>query len=242
MINNLNIESLQDTYYSNTKDNNWNAGVSYSKLGNTQNNQQTPNKISYGANGSGNSTHSITDSKWVNNQTTIIANNNINITTNNNTDLKGSLIASNSDNLNINTGSLTYSDITNFNTTTTKGSGLSTGIGTSADSFFKGTSPNETTSITHINEESEKEGITRATIGNGSITIANNNINDIKDTEGNNPYQNLNRDTNNTQQITKDMITGAANNTLEIDNRVFGAFWYEKKEEEVTDPETEKPL
>ena len=93
MINNLNIEPLQDTYYSNTKDNSWNAGVSYSKLGNTQNNQQTPNKISYGANGSENSTHSITDSKWVNNQTTIIANNNINITTNNNTDLKGSLIA-----------------------------------------------------------------------------------------------------------------------------------------------------
>ena len=119
----------------------------------------------------------------------------------------------------INLLNLTYSNITNFNNTTTKGSGLSTGIGTSADNFFKGTSPNGTTTITNINEGQEKEGTTKATIGKGNITIAgnevsktNNNLDLIRD---------LNRDTNNTQQITKDMITGALNNTLEIDNRVF---------------------
>ena len=103
--------------------------------------------------------------------------------------------------------------------TTTKGSGLSTNIGTSSDNFFKGISPNGTTSITHINEGQEKEGTTRATIGNGNITIANKEVNQ----ENNNLdlIRDLNRNIDNSQEITKDMITGVANNTIEIDNRVI---------------------
>ena len=122
-------------------------------------------------------------------------------------------------NLNIDTKTLTYSDIINFNNTTTKGSGLSTGIGTSADNFFKGTNPNGTTTITHTNEGSEKEGITRATIGNGNITIANKEVSQ----ENNNLdlIGNLNRNVDSSQEIAKDMITGALDRSVTVDNRLF---------------------
>ena len=69
----------------------------------------------------------------------------------------------------INTETLTYSDINNLNTTTTKGSGLSTNIGTSSDNFFKGISPNGTTSITHINEGNKNYNLVSPGLNNNGV-------------------------------------------------------------------------
>ena len=203
--NNLNIESLQDTYYATSKNNSWSTSASFNAKG-----RGDGPKYSGGIGGGGTSINSTTDSQWVNEQTSIIADNNINIKTNNNTNLTGSIIASNSDNLSLNTNSLTYQNLNDFHTSTTKGNGLTTNIGTNSESFFKGIAPNGTTTITIVNSGENKKQDTRATIGNGNIFIANNK--DISD---------LNRDTTTVQETTQDQITGALNGEIKIDNRIF---------------------
>ena len=74
------------------------------------------------------SINSTTDSQWVNEQTSIIADNNVNIKTKNNTNLIGSVVASNSDNLSLNTGSLTYQDLNDFYREETKGYNFGTSV------------------------------------------------------------------------------------------------------------------
>lgn len=217
--NNLNIESLQDTYYSKSSSNSANIGIGSSSIS-----------------GGYNTEKSYTDSSWVNNQTSIIADNKVDIKVgtktddngNNiaegNTNLVGSLIASNSDNLNLETNTLTYSDIKDTYYTETKGSGFNTTIGTDPDKGKANIAPMGSTTITMKDTGEEKEQITKAIIGNGKITIANKNIEDIKDAEGNNLYADLNRDVTNSQEITKDLITGALDGSVTIDNRLLFGF------------------
>lgn len=217
--NNLNIESLQDTYYSKSNSNNANIGIGSSSIS-----------------GGYNTEKSYTDSSWVNNQTSIIADNKVDIKVgtktddngNNiaegNTNIKGALIASNSDNLNLETNTLTYQDIKDTYYTETKGSGFNTTIGTDPDKGKANIAPMGSTTITMKDTGEEKEQITKATIGNGKITIANKNIEDIKDAEGNNLYADLNRDVTNSQEITKDLITGALDGSVTIDNRLLFGF------------------
>ena len=217
--NNLNIESLQDTYYSKSSSNSANIGIGSSSIS-----------------GGYNTEKSYTDSSWVNNQTSIIADNKVDIKVgtktddngNNiaegNTNLVGSLIASNSDNLNLETNTLTYSDIKDTYYTETKGNGFNTTIGTDPDKGKANIAPMGSTTITMKDTGEEKEQTTKATIGNGKITIANKNIEDIKDAEGNNLYADLNRDVTNSQEITKDLITGALDGSVTIDNRLLFGF------------------
>ena len=204
--NNLNIESLQDTYYATSKNNSWSASASFNAKG-----RGDGPKYSGGIGGGGTSINSTTDSQWVNEQTSIIADNNINIKTKNNTNLIGSVVASNSDNLSLNTGSLTYSDLNDFYREETKGYNFGTSVGgDKTDQNKTNLHPQGSTTIGLTHTGQEKEQITRATIGLGNITIANNS--DIS---------NLNRDVDNSQEITKDIITGALNGSMTIDNRVF---------------------
>ena len=93
--NNLNIESLQDTYYAKSKNNSWSASASFSAKG-----RGDGPKYSGGIGGGGTSINSTTDSQWVNEQTSIIADNNVNIkvgtkeNAEGNTNIKGAVIAS----------------------------------------------------------------------------------------------------------------------------------------------------
>ena len=120
------------------------------------------------------------------------------------------MIIDNTYNLSLTTNSLTYQDLNDYYTSTTKGNGLTTNVGTSSESFFKGIAPNGTTTITLVNSGEDKKQDTRATIGNGSIVIADNK--DISD---------LNRDMTKSQETTQDQITGALNGEMKIDNRIF---------------------
>ena len=153
---NLNIESLQDTYYAKSKSSSFgiSAGGGKNKDG--------------GANGNAGfnigKSNSTTDSQWVNEQTSIIADNNVNIKTKNNTNLTGSIIASNSDNLSLNTGSLTYSDLNDFYREETKGYNFGTSAGANkADQSKANMAPNGSTTIGLTHTGQEKEQITRAT-------------------------------------------------------------------------------
>ena len=227
--NNLTVESLQDTLCSKSNSNSVNAGIG-------------SGSASFGFN----TEKGYTDSQWVNNQTSIIGNNSVNINVGTKTDengnnigqgkttLTGAVIASgrydnnrnfiDNNNLQLSTKELDYKDINDFHIEETKGGGFSTSLGTDPDKGKANIAPSGSTTISMKNTGSEKEQITRATIRNGNITIANNNIEDIKDSEGNNLYQNLNRDVNNSQEITKDQITGALDGSVTIDNRILLGF------------------
>ena len=112
--------------------------------------------------------------------------------------------------INLATNTLTYQDLNDFYREETKGYNFGTSVGGNTDKGKANMAPNGSTTIGLTHTGQEKEQITRATIGNGSIVIANNK--DISD---------LNRDVDKSQEITKDIITGALNGSMTIDNRVF---------------------
>ena len=207
--NDLNVASLQNTSNSSSKSKSIGAGGGKSSA-----------SLNYS------SSKSEFSKNWVDDQTDIIANNNITINTANNTDLKGALINSKTDNLTINTGTLTYSDIIDTEIQESSSFGISTNISVGQHSNNPDASnpnqdknyyPDGSTTLSMANNGYEKEQITRATIGSGIINITNNNNNQTQD------ITSLNRDINKNQEITKDTITGALNIQTTIDNRIIGA-------------------
>ena len=236
VANNLNLESLQDIYYNKSNSNNFGLNVG----GN-------PSSINGGFN-IGSSKGTI-DNQWVNNQTSIIGNDKVDIkigtkeNSKGNTNIKGSLIVSGSydnngnfidnNNLTLTTNTLTYEDIKDFYNNETKGSNFSISIGANkTDQNDINLHPQGTTT----NKGEEKERITRATIGGGSILVKDKiNGKDILINENNKSNQNtllsdLNRDINKSQEITKNQITGALDGSMTIDNRLFteggrGGYW-----------------
>ena len=202
--NNLNIESLQNTSNSKSKSKSIGAGGGSGS-----------GSLSYNAN------RSESEQNWVNDQTTIIANDNLTINTGNNTDLKGGLIVSTTDNLTINTKTLTFSDIIDSESSESSGVGFSTNIGIGSSNNPNSTNPNQdrsyypngSTSLSLSNQGYEKEQITRATIGGGAINIT--------DSDNSDNLAELNRDIAKSQEITKDTITAALDVSATIDNRIF---------------------
>ena len=181
--NNLNVASLQNTSVSKSKSKSVGAG---------------------GGSGSGslsyNSNKSSFERDWVDDQTNIVAQNNLTINTGNNTDVKGALIASNNDNLLINTGTLTYSDIIDTEKQESSGFGISTNISVGESSRNpdagnpnqdKNYYPNGSTTLSLQNEGYEKEQVTRAVIENGTINITDtvNRIQDIANLNRERPLQ-----------------------------------------------------
>ena len=241
---NLNIESLQDTYYAKSKSSSFgiSAGGGKGKDG-----------ISGNAGFNFGKTDSTTDSQLVNEQTSIIGNNSVNIKVGSkdgaegNTNITGALIASgkykevelpesewkvneetgetiktkivfeDNGNLNLATNSLTYQDLNDFYKEETIGYNFGTRAGGNrTDQKETNLHPQGSTTIGLTHTGQEREQITRATIGLGNITIGNNTqTNDSELLAG------LNRNVNNSQEITKDIITGALDGSMTIDNRVF---------------------
>ena len=207
--NDLNIASLQNTSNSSSKSKSIGAGGGKSSA-----------SLNYS------SSKSEFSRNWVDDQTDITASNNLTINTANNTDLKGALINSETDNLTINTATLTYSDIIDTEIQESSSFGISTNISVGQHSKNPDASnpnqdksyyPDGSTTLSMANNGYEKEQITRATIGSGIINITNNNNNQTQD------ITSLNRDINKNQEITKDTITGALNIQTTIDNRIIGA-------------------
>jgi filamentous hemagglutinin len=210
--NNLLIESLQDTYYS--KSNSWDANIGIG----VGTGKGSSNSGSVGFN----IAKENTDSQWVNEQTSLTAGNNVNINVNNKTNIIGAVINSETDNLILSTKELNYENLNDFYISESKGFGLSTSIGTGADKKTGNEHPNGSTTLSLKSTGEEKEQETRATIGNGNI-IVKDKINGEEITNDNQEQllSNLNRDINNSQQITRDMITGALDGSMTIDNRLF---------------------
>jgi adhesin HecA-like repeat protein len=206
---NLNVESLQNSYYQKDKS----FGVSLGGGSGT---------VSAGVNYSSNKT----DRLWVDNQTSIIGTNSVTINTANNTNVKGAVIANiinansdsinggnglagyniNSDtlqgaidggNLTINTNSLTFQNLEDHYYTKSFGIALSTTIGSGSNNTIgQGTAPatntnqqnsfypTGSTTLGLQNSSTKKEQRTYATIGQGNI-ITGTDLALTFDTDGN---------------------------------------------------------
>jgi hypothetical protein len=174
--------------------------------------------------------------KWVNAQTTLAG---ANVNVGNKTNLTGAVIAAgsydeegtfvDSGNLSLASGDFQYEDIKDVNTSKSTGYGLSVNLSLSKKSENKndGADANTTktdadksnkssasitgsTTLTLKNIGSEKEQATKATVGNGAIIVD-------EQEESDQVLARLNRDVNNSQEITKDMITGALDGSVTVD-------------------------
>jgi hypothetical protein len=111
-------------------------------------------------------------------------------------------------------------------------------VGTSkTDKGESNLAPSGSTTLTLKKTGSESEQINRATIGQGEIIVdgkiaASENSSNGNQANGSSSVDsgknenqiflpNLNRDINNTQEITKDLITGALDGSVTVDNRLF---------------------
>ena len=105
-------------------------------------------------------------------------------------------------------GALELKDIQDHSSESNRGFNASTSVGTSIKGESKESSlhPSGSTTVGLQSTGNEKEQLTKATMGQGTVS------NTIADT---------NRDINNTQEITRDQVTGMLNGSVTVDNRLL---------------------
>ena len=190
----MTVESRQDTDYVSGDNFGINAGIG---TGN--------------AAGGFNTGNNNTDVAWVKDQTELTGDN-VNINVGGKTTLTGGVIDGREE-LNLATGELAYNDIQDFNTSSETGFGINSGIGGNrTDMGEYNLHPSGSTTIGMTNKGSTTEQTTHATIGAGNITVGG---------DTNPELVGLNRDVDNSQEITRDEITGALDGSVTVDNRVF---------------------
>ncbi|MFM2200057.1 MAG: hypothetical protein RL769_110 [Pseudomonadota bacterium] len=148
----------------------------------------------------------------------IIGNNSVNIHVANDTTIAGALIANQNNrgidlgNLNLKTKSLTYSDLNNFSVSN------SNQLSTNLQAGYNPNNPtqNGNLAINLSMQGRESSSTTRATIGNGNIIVGD-IINDETKLIG------LNRDVNNVEQNKTNLLTSDFEAELKIDLRLLGA-------------------
>ncbi|MCX5781288.1 MAG: hemagglutinin repeat-containing protein [Elusimicrobia bacterium] len=187
------VESVQDSYYSNSKGGNTGIGLGKNSV-----------NASYG------DSSSKVDMQWVNNQSGIVSKGKLDIKATDETTVKGAVIGSQTGDMALATGKLTTEDIDDRNVSEARGLNINTNIGKTGDRQKDSRFPNGSTTVGLKNSANEKEQITKATIGEGTVIL-----NEANDLSG------VNRDLSNTQETTKDQITRALDGNVTVDNRVF---------------------
>jgi len=153
---------------------------------------------------------------WVNQQTTLISRDKLDVNVNGHTQIDGAVLASKTDSLNLDTNTIAYSDIKDHDKKTSsylnvgisgsneKGSNsaqqqnnIQTGLPT-ASGQQKGGGGGYGVTVSGNYSNSDREQINRATIGSGTITVRNDMV------TGNNSIAGINRDVTKAQEITKD--------------------------------------
>jgi filamentous hemagglutinin len=191
------LESLQNT--SSSTNSSSNAGISGGSSG---------GGASYGES-SGES-----ERRWTDNQSSIIGTSSVDVNVEGKTTMVGSVIANIDEdgndlgNLAFSTGSFEYQDLIDTDRNEQSGFNVSTNVG--YKKVDNDGHPNGSTTIGMTDTGYEKEGITRATVGDGQFTAR-----DDSDISG------VNRDIARAQEVTKDMTTGALDGSFTIDNRLL---------------------
>ena len=191
----LNLESLQNT--SKSDNSSWGANVGFGT------------EKGIGGSNSDGSGNRI----WTDDVSSLVGRSEVSVDVGGNLNMVGSEISNKDEdgndlgNLSIKAGSLSYMDLTD--TDENHQSGFSMSV--SGENFLGANDgfPKGKTKIGMTDTGDEKEQITRATIGSGTIEIANGSGTDI------------NREVSRQQEVTKDLVTGALDANITIDNRIF---------------------
>ncbi len=155
---------------------------------------------------------------WVDQVSSIIGTNSVNINVDNNTNIAGAVIANKDKdgndlgNLNLSTASLTYSDLKNFSVSESNQLGLNLQVGKNPNN----PTANGNLAINLSMQGSESSSNTKATVGQGNINVGG-SLNDETKLTG------LNRDINNTEQNKKTVVTSDFEASLKIDIRLLSA-------------------
>lgn len=184
-VKNLVVESVQD------KSDSKNTGLNL--------NMSSWDKNS-SASGGGGLNYSNYDKEWVENQSTIIGVKNSEIKVNENTNLTGGLLGGG--NTTLDTGTLIYTNIKD------KEKGIDIGISGSASENKKTGSTGKKTSVEGSYGAVDREQITNATIGNGTIIVG-----------GEEKNLDINRDESKGQEITKDININTITGKYSTDKR-----------------------
>ena len=245
--NSLNIESKHSNHYATS--NGLNIGVGYGSNA-TSNGTLNPSNINHIANAHHNPTHSHNtlnklqqnakslhfnlginssniNTQWIENQASLLANNQASINIKANTHLAGGILASKQEALTLHTDTLTHINLNNNDYSKQQGVNLQLSA--------------SDTNIALQNLAHNKDGIAYSTLGRGNITINDKQIESSSspyfaerglkgwvDSTSNNTnskqeLQGLNRDLSHTAIITKDTQTNALHTNLSIDNRIFNS-------------------
>ncbi len=194
----MNLASKQNEHHANSSSNSYNAGFG----------DGAPNGGFGQSNGESNR-------QWVDNASSIVGTESVDIDVDGKLKMEGSLIANidkdgiDQGNLNVKAGSLETNDIYNYDRNSESGMSININLGGNPlgtnDGYDKGK-----THLVLTDNGSEKESVTHATIGKGNIEVA-----DGSDTSG------INRDINKTETITKDQITGALDVDITINHSII---------------------
>ncbi|WP_347332729.1 hemagglutinin repeat-containing protein [Marinimicrobium locisalis] len=142
---------------------------------------------------------------WVNNQTSLIGTESVTVHVEDHTQLDGALIANlqedgtDGGNLTFSTGTLGYTHLEDHDkeSGTFAQVGVSTGgsAGANANTGAPESAPGGSANVAYTDRDKDREQITRATLGDGAITVRDNPNQDLSD---------LNRDTDKAQEVLKD--------------------------------------
>lgn len=183
----LTIESLQDTSNSASSSAGGSVGLNFNPLTGGMGGSIAAN----GGVGQG-------SSSWVNEQSGIFAENGVDVSVGGNTDLVGGAIISDSGELTLDTATLTFSDLADHD----KANSVQGGINLSAGLGQPGTPG---WGIDGSASSRDKEQETRATIGEGDITIRDTEAQQaLEDAGATQDVANLNRNPGLAQEVTKD--------------------------------------
>lgn len=148
---------------------------------------------------------------WVQEQSGLVAENEVDVIVGGNTDLKAGIIASKSKDLSLDTGTLTFSDLLDKDKSKNVGGGISIGgpLSGGGDKSAGKTNPGDLNfTIEGQYAKKDKEGITRATVGEGEITIRDTEKQkELEESGQTQKLANLNRDLDKAQEVTKDEET-----------------------------------
>jgi filamentous hemagglutinin len=195
--NDLNVESLQNS--SNSSSNSFGIGAGFGGSGGTSVNA--------------NIATSKASRKWVDDQTTLTGGNSVTINTGGNTNLTGAVIANQTTdpitgekidggNLTINTGSLTFQNIEDKDKARSVSLGGGVGNNTTTGAVESG-------NVNFAYSSHDKQQLTKATIGGGTINIGGEEVLGT-DTQ----LSGLNRDITNSQEITKNQVVDEVSGSI----------------------------
>ena len=149
---------------------------------------------------------------WVQEQSGLVAENEVDVTVGGNTDLKAGIIASKSKDLSLDTGTLTFSDLADKDKSKHVGGSISIGGPLSGGGDKNQGKGNNSGDLNFTIEgqyaKKDKEGVTRATVGEGEITIRDTEKQkELEESGKTQKLANLNRDLEKAQEVTKDEET-----------------------------------